>query len=122
MAEHNELGIEGEKIAIKHLEEKGYEILDTNWRYGHKEIDIIARKERVVVFVEVKTRTSERWGKPEEFVHYKKRKLLAKAAEVYLEKKDLMNEMRFDIIGIILHSNYQKIKHIEEAFIPGIDL
>ncbi len=122
MAEHNTLGNDGENIAIRYLQEKGYEILDTNWRHGHLEIDIIAKNGKIVIFVEVKTRSSEKWGKPEEFVHYKKRKRLVKAAEAYLIEKDLMCEMRFDIIAVILSSGYRKIKHIEEAFIPGIDV
>ncbi len=122
MAKHNTLGNEGEDLAVRYLKEKGYEILDTNWRYGHLEIDIIARKEKIVIFAEVKTRSSEKWGRPEEFVHYKKRKRLVKAAEAYLIEKDLMSEMRFDIIAVILLPDYHKIKHIEEAFIPGIDV
>ena len=122
MAEHNELGEKGEHLAMEYLKEKGYTILNTNWRYGHLEIDIVARKEKIVVFAEVKTRSSEQWGKPEEFVHYKKRKRLVKAAEIYLTKKNLMTEMRFDIIAVILSQDYHKIKHIEEAFIPGIDV
>jgi putative endonuclease len=122
MAIHNELGEKGEQLAIEYLKEKGFEILDINWRYEHLEIDIVAQKEKIVVFAEVKTRSSEKWGKPEESVHYKKRKRLVKAAEYYLIQKDLMTEMRFDIIAVVLSPSYHKIKHIEEAFIPGIDV
>ena len=56
MAAHNDFGIQGEDIAIQHLRTKGYDILDKNWRSGHKEIDIIARKDDTIVFVEVKAR------------------------------------------------------------------
>lgn len=118
MADHNELGEKGEEMALQHLEKNGFEILDTNWRFGKDEIDIIARKSDELIIVEVKTRINEYFGDPEEFVSTGKQKRLIKAANAYIEEKDLDLETRFDVIGIILNSKYQKINHIEEAFGP----
>jgi putative endonuclease len=117
MADHNELGKEGEKIALDFLQKKGYQILDTNWYYQKAEIDIIAQKEAgTLVVVEVKTRTNNFAGDPEEFVSPKKIKLLVQAANEYVLSKELDIEVRFDIIAIVKNNNYQNIEHIENAF------
>lgn len=68
MATHNVLGTKGEGIAKAYLEENGYEILDENWVYGKAEIDLIAYKNGIMIFVEVKARSSVAFGQPEEFV------------------------------------------------------
>jgi putative endonuclease len=80
MAEHNELGKQGEEIAQQHLSDKGYKILQCNWRFGSEEIDIIARKDNILVIVEVKTRQTNFFGEPEESVTKKKQKFLVRAA------------------------------------------
>lgn len=68
MATHNDLGKKGEVIAKAYLETNGYEILDENWTYGKAELDLIAYKNRAMVFVEVEARTSVAFGEPEDFV------------------------------------------------------
>ena len=119
MAEHNELGKKGEEMARKFLVEKGYEILATNWRYSKDEIDIIARKDNCLVIAEVKTRFSNVFGEPEEFVSNKKQSFLIRAANVYVEKNNITDEVRFDIISVLYHGARWQINHIEDAFYPS---
>lgn len=117
MAEHNELGELGEQLAVDLLLEKGYKIIERNWRYLKAEIDIIAQKDKeTLVIVEVKTRSNSFIGNPEEFVTEKKIKLLVKAANEYVISRKLNVEVRFDIIAIVKNSKYQKIEHLEDAF------
>lgn len=121
MANHNDLGIEGEKLATEFLINKGYEILETNWRFGKKEIDIIAKTDNVVAIVEVKTRSTEYFGLPEESVTHSKQKFLIDAADNYLQNLDFDADVRFDIISIIKSGTKYLVRHIEEAFIPLIE-
>lgn len=117
MAEHNELGKQGEIIAQRYLTEKGYEILKTNWQYRHAEIDILACKDDILAVIEVKTRSSDHYGKPELFVNKKKIKLLKEAVNYYIEQQDLDMEIRFDIIAIIKNQYTETLEHFENAFI-----
>ncbi len=117
MADHNELGKEGEAMAVAYLQKKGYTILDKNWRYLKAEIDIVAQKDpETLVIVEVKTRTNNFIGNPEEFVSKKKIKLLTQAANEYVISKNMNVEVRFDIIAIVKNSKYQHLEHLENAF------
>jgi putative endonuclease len=117
MAQHNELGKKGEQLAIDYLIEKGYTIRDKNWRYQKAEVDIIAQKENILAVVEVKTRSTDYFGNPQDFVNPKKIKLLVTAINEYVISKDLDVEVRFDIIGIIKRKNELKIEHHENAFL-----
>lgn len=114
-----ELGIKGEVLAVNHLKEKGYRVLDVNWRYKHKEIDIIAMFEEVLCIVEVKTRRSD-YISPKESVNLKKQKNLILAANEYVLQKNFENDIRFDVIEIILNQNRTSINHIEDAYAPLI--
>ena len=117
MAYHNELGKEGEALAVAHLESRGYEILERNFRYDRAEIDIIARlKQGEVVVVEVKTRNSSAFGDPQQFVYKSKIRQLVKAADGYLTLNGLEDEVRFDIIAVLKNSNKEEVTHIEDAF------
>ena len=116
MAEHTELGKKGEKIAINYLIENGYIILEKNYRYLKAEVDIIAKKNNVLAAVEVKTRSTDHFGNPQDFVNPKKIKLLLSAIDYYVNDKDLDVEVRFDIIAI-LHQNTIKITHLKDAFL-----
>ena len=118
MAEHNELGKKGEEIAADFLKGKGYKILETNWRAGRNEIDLIAMDGRFLVVVEVKTRQSASFGEPEIAVTREKQRALIRSANAYIRRKNLDNEIRFDIISIISTKNTEKINHIEDAFYP----
>lgn len=121
MAEHNELGNKGELLAKEYLENGGYEILAVNWKYGRKEIDIIGKIDDVVAIIEVKTRSTDYFGKPEEFVTKAKQKFLIEAADNFVQNLDFDAEIRYDIISIVLNGKKQNIIHIEDAFIPLLD-
>jgi putative endonuclease len=120
MAQHNELGRKGESLAKAHLENAGYEILDENWTHGRLEVDLIAYKDKVIIFTEVKTRTGTGFGLPEDFVDARKQKLLADAADEYIYLMNHQGEVRFDIIAVLFdkQTNYT-INHIEDAFWPS---
>ena len=118
MAEHNDLGNIGEEIAAKYLIDKGYEILERNWRNRHKEIDIIAKDGNELVIVEVKTRKSNDYGDPDMAVTKRKQSLLIAASNAYIFRNKLDFDTRFDIISIILNSENPNIEHIEDAFLP----
>jgi putative endonuclease len=120
MAQHLDLGRKGESLAKAHLEAAGYEIMDENWTHGRAEIDLIAYKDSVIIFTEVKTRTGNGFGEPEDFVDTRKQKLLATAADEYIYLMDHQGEVRFDIIAILFKNETSyKLNHIEDAFWPS---
>ncbi|UEG49751.1 YraN family protein [Ferruginibacter lapsinanis] len=102
MARHNETGTLGETLAVKYLSEKEYSILHQNWRHSHWEVDIIASKENVLHFIEVKTRRGSNYGTPEEKVSRKKIQNLINAAEQYLYLHPEWKRIQFDILAITL--------------------
>ncbi|WP_343703096.1 YraN family protein [Chitinophaga sp.] len=117
MASHHELGKKGEQMAAAYLQGKQYELLHTNWTYGKKEIDIIARQGNTIVFVEVKTRSTQFFGMPEEAVNNQKQELLLRAADHYLYRHSLNpDNIRFDIISVTLAPGLEEITHFEDAF------
>ena len=119
MSDHNLFGAKGEIIAQEHLKKKGYEILECNWRFKKAEIDVICQKDDVLIFVEVKTRKSDYFGKPEEFVSKKKEKLMFLAANEYMEQINHDWEIRFDIISIIAPRDGEvELNHFQDAFFP----
>ena len=118
MEEKHVLGKKGEEFAQKYLDEHSYTILERNWRNNKAEIDIIAKKNNWMVFIEVKTRSSEAFGSPETFVSEKQQGLIISAAHQYIEKNDLDLEARFDIITLIPNENEFEINHIQDAFSP----
>ena len=118
MAEAYDLGKIGEELVVKHLVDKGYQILERNWHSGHKEIDIIAQIGDELVVVEVKTRKSDDFGKPDIAVGKDKQRMLIRAADAYVRYKGLDMDVRFDIISIVCTPGKPKIEHIEDAFIP----
>lgn len=118
MAQHNETGASGELVAVNHLLEQGYDIIEKNWRSGKDEVDVIAMHKDQLVFVEVKTRTSDFFGAPEEWVGIKKQRNLIRAANSYIEERNLALNVRFDVIGIIKSNNQLRLNHIEDAFYP----
>jgi putative endonuclease len=116
MAEHNETGTKGEELAANFLQEKGYDILETNWRFKNLEADIIAIFKNTLVIVEVKTRSNNYFGEPEVFVNKQKQRNLVKAANEYVQKYNLDYDVRFDIISIVIKGNPPIVNHIEDAF------
>ena len=112
MARHNELGIEGEEIACHYLEEKGYVILERNWRSGKHEIDIVVSKDKELVFVEVKTRSEAYTKEAIEAAYSRKINFLAAAANHYLQGHDTGNmQPRFDHHNRLLKWTFQPGTH-----------
>ena len=116
MAQHNDLGKEGEQLAVNYLIQKGYEIKEKNWRFQKAEVDIIVQINNTLVAVEVKTRSTDFFGNPQDFIKKKKINLLVKAMDEYVVSKDLNVEVRFDVIGIIKKEKDTQIEHFEDAF------
>ena len=104
-------GGEGERTACDYLTGKGWTIVETNVRRGRGEIDIIARNRGLTAFVEVKRRSSLRYGQPAEAVNLEKKRRIAGAAALYMQEHSL-EKVRFDVIEILPG----EIRHIESAF------
>lgn len=117
MAAHNELGAQGEYEALLYLTKQGYTLLAHNWRVGHLELDIVAEQWGEVVFVEVKTRSSEDFAPAAEAVTlYKKRNLIA-AARAYLARNGLLERpYRYDIITVVGKAQPFKLAHLRNAY------
>ena len=110
------LGKIGEQKACKYLKIKGYYILERNFKCKMGEIDIIAKDKNEIVFVEVKTRTSFKYGMPSEAINYNKREHIYRVARYYILKNNLVNDaIRFDAIEVIVGNKFY-IHHIKEAF------
>ncbi len=112
-------GENGEKIAEDFLTAKGYRVVERNYRKGRGEIDLIAWwGDRLLVFVEVKTRHHELFGGPEEAVTVKKQQLLARTAGAYMEAIGYDWAIRFDVVAVLLEKDaVREIRHHEDAFI-----
>ena len=121
MTIQKELGDKAEGLAVAHLENLGYKILETNWRYKRAEIDVIAMDNGVLVCVEVKSRSYDYYGPPETAVGRKKEALLIEALQSYMEVIDHQWEIRFDIIAVNYRAQSEPtIRHLEDAFFPGL--
>lgn len=106
-------GKKGEIKAVLFLKKDGYKILETNFKNKIGEIDIIAEKDGVIVFIEVKNRSTYRFGRPIEAVDFRKQSKIKKVAEIYLMiKNKYYNDVRFDVVEV---SN-DNLEHIENAF------
>lgn len=116
MARHNDTGKKGEELAARFLEEKGYEIVEKNYRWKRYEIDIIAKKEPFLVFVEVKTKTNISFGNPEDDVTDKKAAQVTAAAEEYVYETGWKKEIRFDIVAVVIKGDLVQIEHIMDGF------
>ena len=116
MAIHNILGEKGEEIATLYLQNNGYKILSRNWRFKRTELDIIAEKDNLTVIVEVKTRSTLFVENLSEIVNRKKQKAIINAADSYVDSRELKNEVRFDIIFIVLKGDNYDLQHVKEAF------
>lgn len=113
---HIERGRNGEVLAAKYLQQAGFSIKHCNWRYKQYEIDIIAEKNNIIHFIEVKTRHTTTFGFPEESVNRKKFKKIQKAASVFLTRYDYEMKIQFDIVAI----THLAGKEIEYFFIEDI--
>ncbi len=116
MSKHNDIGKIGEQTACNYLLDKGYKILATNVVYNHKELDIIAKKDNKIIFVEVKTRSSLEFELPKEAVTIKKQKNIVSVADAYLQENNIEEESQFDIISVYAKGTPKILEHIEGAF------
>ena len=117
-----DLGEKGEEIAAAYLGKEGYKILERNWHYGHKEVDIIARQGEEIVIVEVKTREGDYFEEPWEAISTQKIRNIVEVAEAWLISREIDLETRFDVISIIFQDdvNYD-LKHFQGALIPPVN-
>lgn len=116
-----QLGIQGEQFAVEYLTSNGVKILETNWKAGNNEIDIIGTENNVLLIIEVKTRSSDNFIAPYASVNKTKQSILIRAANLYILKSNWKGETRFDIISIVIENNKPpRIEHIKDAFYPRI--
>ena len=120
MAQHNKLGQKGEDKAASYLLDQGYRLVARNYRFGHKEIDIIAWDDKVLVIVEVRTRDSDYHEHPRNSLTHAKINAIVHAAEAYIMQNELDCETRFDLICWLPKKNEEawEMEHIVEAFHP----
>ena len=111
------LGAKGERMAAEFLRRRGFEIIERNFRFNRGEIDLIARKGKLIVFCEVKTRRSSTFGSGEEAVDERKQDQIRKVAEGYIAERDIEgSDFRFDVLVIEMHGKSTRIRSIENAF------
>lgn len=117
---HNKaFGNEGERIAGEYLQGLGHTLLARNWRSGHLEIDLVTREGQTIVFTEVKARSGDGWGQPEEFIDADKMDRLVRAATAWLTENEHTGEFRFDVVAITRNDQDDtRIRHIPDAFFP----
>ena len=115
MAQHNAIGKQGEELARKYLANRGYRILEQNYKTRRGEIDLVARYKNTLIIIEVRTKHHEQFGTPEETIDYKKRLRLLKNANAYVAKVKHSGPYRIDVICVIIDQNNdpQRITHYE---------
>lgn len=119
MAEHNVLGKWGEEKAVELLLRKGYVILERDWKYGRRDLDVVAAKENVLAVIEVKTRRDDFFMRPQQAVTRAKIRQLSIAANAYVKLHGIDAPVRFDIIAVTGRNDEDMhIEHIEGAFLP----
>jgi putative endonuclease len=107
----------GEDLAANFLEEKGFNIIERNYRFGHGEIDIIAEKAEMLIFIEVKTKKFGDFGDPINWVSRGKQKQIGRIARGYLYEKNITDrDCRFDVVLVTWEDGLWKIDHLENAF------
>jgi len=115
-ASPQQLGQAAEDLAATHLKKQNFTIIARNYRYQRAEVDLIAQKNKLMVFVEVKTKSNDQFGDPETFVTRKQQSLVRTAAEHYIIMHDWSHAIRFDIIAILKTNNHMQLTHFEDAF------
>ncbi len=113
MITNKQRGNEAEDLAATFLENLGFKLLEKNYRYKRSEIDLIMSNDSLMVFVEVKYRSSTKFGQPEGFVSSNQQTKIIEAADEYIHQKNWQGNIRFDIIAINLQN---EIVHFEDAF------
>ena len=117
MASHNDTGKQGEQLAVEYFSKLGYEVVHQNWRHRHWEVDIIACKNNMLHFIEVKCRSSHQYGFPEESVSLKKIKHLIDASAEYLFMYPQWQRIQFDVLSISLSGKGAAFFLIEDVYL-----
>ncbi|MCC6289641.1 MAG: YraN family protein [Chitinophagaceae bacterium] len=117
MANHNDTGKKGEQLAVDYLKDHGFDVLYTNWRFAHFEIDIIATCNNILHFVEVKARRSTKFGLPEESVSNKKIQNLINAAEAFLYQYPEWKRVQFDVLSVMIYREKADYFFIEDVYL-----
>lgn len=114
------LGLLGERVAARWLRREGWELLAHRFRSGHRDIDLIVRRDHEVAFVEVKARRGESFGHPIEAVTARKRRELVRSARVWTDRFGVAGDSyRFDVIGVLVIGQNVRIRHVSGAFLVG---
>lgn len=117
MLPKDQLGVDGEDLAARHLVGAGFRIVTRNWRCPAGEVDIVAHDGRHLVFVEVKTRTSTTYGDPVDAVTYRKQRKLRQLATLWLQEHPHRGPVRFDVISVLFpKQGYPQLEHWRGAF------
>ena len=107
----------GERIAERWLRAKGWRVLDRRFRWGHRDIDLVAERDGTIAFVEVKARRGDGFGGPVEAVNWRKQKELGRSARVWIDRhRRPACAYRFDVIGVLMIGDRVRVRHIENAF------
>lgn len=118
MTNHNQrLGELGERIAARWLVRKGWRIIYHRFRNGRRDIDLVAQRDALIAFVEVKARKGSDFGDPVEAVDHRKQRELTKSARVWIDRHGRDDDRyRFDVVGVLLDGQRVMVKHVENAF------
>jgi putative endonuclease len=118
MTDKQQFGCRGEELALAFYKENSYTILEKNWQLNHLEVDIIVKNDEYIVFCEVKTRSGDAFGSPQDSVNRQKQNNIIRAANYYVLKHRILLEVRFDIISILFKGDQYTLEHIPFAFTP----
>jgi putative endonuclease len=111
------LGLEGERIAARWMLRGGWALVAHRFRSGHRDIDLVMRQGALVAFVEVKARRGTSFGSPLDAVHWRKRRELARSAQVWVDRfGGAGDRYRFDVVGVLLEGDRVRIRHVADAF------
>lgn len=113
-----DFGKQGEEAAKQYLQANGFYIRDTNWRWGHKELDIVAEKNKTLHVIEVKTRSANFLLEPQASVDRRKQQNTVQAANAYILRHNLTLDVQFDIISVVVKGDEHEVEYIPEAFYP----
>ncbi len=118
MGTHNQrLGLLGEEIAARWLTRRGWRIVYRRFRNGRRDIDLVAQRDALVAFVEVKARKGDTFGDPVEAVNHRKQRELTRSARIWIDRHGRAEEhYRFDVVGVLVDDQRVLVKHVENAF------
>jgi putative endonuclease len=107
----------GERVAERWLRRKGWRIVQRRFRNGRRDIDLVAERDGTVAFVEVKARRGVEFGHPVEAVNWRKQRELTRSAHIWIERHGRpQDDYRFDVIGVLVHGEAVRVRHVENAF------